>query len=64
MWQSVNDNSGQVQQQPNPLDAIRQNQTQPQQGGILNGQHPARESDEDSIWKGIISADRVANKLP
>ena len=24
----------------------------------------ARQSDEDAIWKGIIGADRVANKLP
>ena len=59
MWQAVNGESGQVQQeqqQSNPFDMIRQNQTPPQQGGVLTGQQPERKSDKDAMWEGILSA--------
>ena len=62
MWRSVTQ-----QEQPqgvNPLDSVRQNQSIPQQAGILNGQQPVRESDDDTMWKGILGASRVSNKLP
>jgi len=61
MWKSV---THQEQQGSNPLDSIRKTQTIPQQAGILNGQRPVRESDDDTMWKGVIGADRVSNKLP
>ena len=66
MWQAVNGEPEQVQQeqQSNPFDAIRQNQTQPQQGGVLNGQMPEPTSDEDDMWKGVLGANRVGNKIP
>jgi hypothetical protein len=59
MWQAVNGESEQVQQeqqQSNPFDLIRQNKTQPQQGGILNGQQPERKSDDDMIWEQVKKA--------
>ena len=62
MWRSVTQ-----QEQPqgvNPLDSVRQNLAIPQQAGILSGQQPVRESDDDTMWKGVLGADRVSNKLP
>jgi hypothetical protein len=65
MWHSVTKNdSNQEAQNSNPLDAVRQNQNVPQQAGILNGQQPLRESDDDTRWKGVLSASRVGNKIP
>tara|TARA_A100001201_G_scaffold143599_1_gene146091 strand:+ start:2448 stop:3170 length:723 start_codon:yes stop_codon:yes gene_type:complete len=61
MWKAV---TNQEQQGSNPLDSVRRAQTIPQQAGILNGQRPVRESDDDSMWKGVLGADRVSNKLP
>ena len=61
MWKAV---TNQEQQGSNPLDSIRRAQAIPQQAGILNGQRPVRESDDDSMWKGVLGADRVSNKLP
>ena len=60
MWQAVTG----VEAKENPLDAIRSNQSMPQSGGVLQGQTQPTSSDEDDLWKGIIGADRVANKLP
>ena len=48
----------------NPLDIIRQNQNTPQQAGILNGEQPVRQSDDDAMWKGVLGATKVGNKLP
>ena len=64
MWQAVTQQPTESTKNINPLDAIRQNQSVPQQAGVLNGQQPVKQSDEDSMWKGILGADRVANKLP
>jgi len=64
MWQAVTQQPTESTNNPNPLDAIRQNQSVPQQAGILNGQQPVKQSDDDTVWKGILGADRVANKLP
>ena len=64
MWKAVTQQPTEGNQNPNPLDVIRQNKAVPQQAGILNGEQPTRETDDDSMWKGIIGADRVANKLP
>ena len=63
MWQAVTQEA-QATQNRNPLDVIRQNQSIPQQAGILNGQQPVKQSEGDAVWKGILGADRVANKLP
>jgi len=64
MWQAVTQQPTESTNNPNPLDAIRQNQSIPQQAGILNGQQPVKQSEGDTVWKGILGADRVANKLP
>ena len=67
MWKAV------TQQEPvennmqnesfNPLDAIRQNQTVPQQAGVLSGEQPVRKSEKDSIWEGIVKAGSRTNVL-
>ena len=64
MWRAVTGEQTQSVQTSNPLDAIRQNQNTPQQAGILNGERPVRQSDDDAMWKGVLGADRVSNKLP
>ena len=55
MWRSV---SGQPAQEnnSNPLDAIRQNQSVPQQAGVLSGEQPVRKSEKDSMWDSIVKA--------
>ena len=62
MWQAVTQES-QATQNSNPLDAIRQNQTQPQQGGVLNGQQPVKKDEKDSMWDSIMKAGSRANVL-
>ena len=63
MWKSVTQGAPTGTQDPNPLDIIRQNQSSPQQGGVLNGQSPTQKSDETSMWEGILNSDR-GTKLP
>ncbi len=52
MWQAV---TGQSKSEGNPLDAVRNNQSQPQSGGVLQGHAPAKTSDSDEMWKGILA---------
>ena len=67
MWKSVtqkptegeNNSEGNF----NPLDSIRQNQNVPQQGGVLNGQQPAKIDEKDEMWKSIMKAGSRANVL-
>ena len=40
----------------NPLDKIRQNQTNPTPAGTIAGAQPSRKSDEDKMWSGIMGA--------
>ena len=40
----------------NPLDQIRQNQTNPQAAGVLQGQQPAMKSEDDKIWEAVKNA--------
>ena len=64
MWQSVTQKSTESEQNvESPLDAIRQNQAVPQQGGVLNGQQPVKKDDKDSMWDNIIKAGSRANVL-
>ena len=62
MWRAVE--GAPEENTNNPLDIIRQNQNTPQQAGILNGEQPVRQSDDDTMWKGILGATKVGNKLP
>jgi len=55
MWRSVSQETAQSNN-PNPLDAIRQNQSVPQQAGVLTGEQPVRKNETDSIWDGIMKA--------
>ena len=67
LWQSVtqqptegeNNSEGNF----NPLDSIRQNQSVPQQGGVLNGQQPVKKDDKDSMWDSITKAGSRSNVL-
>ena len=61
MWQAVSEKSG---KNPNPLDKVRQTQQSPQSTGILQGEQPRKPSETDDVWKGIVGASRVTNKLP
>ena len=65
MWQAVAQKpteSNEIQDE-NPLDSIRQNQTVPQQAGILNGQQPVKKDDAQQMWESIMSAGSRAKVL-
>ena len=47
----------------NPLDSIRQNQSVPQQGGVLNGQQPVKKDEKDSMWDSIVKGGSRSNVL-
>ena len=50
--------------QESPLDPIKRTQSNPSVGGVLNGQMPEQTNDEDDMWKGVLGAGRVGNKIP
>tara|TARA_R110000824_G_scaffold81812_4_gene205480 strand:- start:1100 stop:1837 length:738 start_codon:yes stop_codon:yes gene_type:complete len=57
MWQSVTQQPTEGEQNnENPLDSIRQNQSVPRQAGILSGEKPIRTDEKDDMWKGILQA--------
>ena len=64
MWQAVTQQpteSGQNSQ--NPMDSIRQNQSVPQQAGILNGEQPIKTNEKDDMWKAILKGGSRSNVL-
>ena len=63
MWEAVSQPTQQANRE-NPLDKIRQTQSSPQAAGVLQGQQPERKSNEDKLWEGVLSANRVGNKIP
>ena len=64
MWQAVTQQPTEGESNTeNPLDAIRQNQAVPQQGGVLNGQQPVKTNEKDDMWKGILKAGSRNNVL-
>ena len=63
MWQAVTQQPTEGESKESPLDAIRQNQAVPQQGGVLNGQQPIKKDDKDSMWDAITKAGSRANVL-
>jgi len=64
MWQSVTQKPTEGESNTNnPLDAIRQNQSVPQQAGILNGEKPVKKDDKDSMWDNILKAGSRTNVL-
>tara|TARA_Y100000310_G_scaffold87291_1_gene84102 strand:- start:208 stop:579 length:372 start_codon:yes stop_codon:yes gene_type:complete len=54
MWRAVSKDPGVVTE--NPLDQIRQNQSNLTSAGVLQGQQPTRKSDVDKMWEGIKQA--------
>ncbi len=64
MWQAVTQNKAEAKSNVNnPLDAIRQNQSVPQQAGILNGEKPIVKDDKESMWDSIMKAGSRTNVL-
>jgi len=64
MWQSVTQQPTEGEQNnQNPMDSIRQNQSVPQQAGILNGEQPIKTNEKDEMWKGILAAGGRTNVL-
>ena len=64
MWKAVTgEQPAQQENINNPLDSIRQNQSVPQQAGILTGEQPIRKDEKDSMWEGILKAGSRANVL-
>ena len=62
MYNAYKDNEATAQN--SPLDPIKRTQSNPSVGGVLNGQMPEQTSDEDDMWKGVLGAGRVGNKIP
>ena len=57
MWKSVTQQSTEGNQDNfNPYDSIRQNQTTPQQAGVLNGEQPVRKDEAQKMWEDIMNA--------
>lgn len=50
--------------QSREIDQIKRTQSSPTVGGVLGGQAPEVPSDEDDMWKGVLGASRVGNKIP
>ena len=64
MWQSVTQQPTEGEQNnQNPMDSIRQNQSVPQQAGILNGEKPIKTNEKDDMWAAITKAGSRANVL-
>ena len=65
MWDAVmNKNNPNAQEQPKPLEGVRQTQNSPTPGGILQGQQPVAKDESKSRWEGVMKANRVGNKIP
>ena len=64
MWKSVTQQPTEDNQDNfNPYDSIRQNQSVPQQGGVLNGQQPVKKDEAQSMWESIMNAGSRAKVL-
>ena len=64
MWQAVTQTKAEAEgNKNNPLDAIRQNQSVPQQAGILNGEKPITKDEKESMWDSITKAGSRTNVL-
>ena len=46
------------------IEAVRKTQDIPKSAGILQGAKPEQKSNMDSMWSGVLNADRVGNKIP
>jgi hypothetical protein len=63
MWRAVSQAPAQSHND-NPLDQVRQNQSQPQSAGVLAGERPkGPKSDNDTMWDNIMNAGSRKNVL-
>ena len=63
MWKAVSQAPAQSHNE-NPLDQVRNVQSQPQPTGVLAGERPkGPKSDSDSMWDGIMNAGSRTNVL-
>ena len=60
MWRAVKETPA---TENNPLDQVRQTQSIPQSGGVLQGERPQVKNDVDSMWEGIVKAGGRTNVL-
>ena len=64
MWQSVTQQPTEGEQNTqNPINSIRQNQSVPQQAGILNGERQIKTDEKEDMWNNILKAGSRANVL-
>jgi hypothetical protein len=64
MWRAVDAVDASEEQTQNPLDGVRQTQSTPAQGGVLQGQAPASpKSDEQTMWDRVLNAGSRTNVL-
>ena len=61
MWRAVSQTPETVAE--NPLDQIRQNQSNPQPAGVLQGHQPERKTETDAMWESVINAGKRSNVL-
>jgi hypothetical protein len=61
MWRAVSQSPGTIAE--NPLDQIRQNQTNPQPAGVLQGSQPEKKSETDQLWESVMAAGKRSNVL-
>ena len=61
MWRAVSQSPATTTE--NPLDQVRQNQTNPTAAGVLQGQQPEKKSETDELWKQVMNAGSRTNVL-
>ena len=61
MWRAVAQSP--ASKVENPLDQIRENQTNPQAAGVLQGSQPEKKSETDVVWDSVMNAGRRSNVL-
>ena len=61
MWRAVSQSPDSKVE--NPLDQIRENQTNPQAAGVLQGSQPEKKSETDVVWDSVMNAGRRSNVL-
>ena len=61
MWRAVSQSPETITE--NPLDQIRQNQTNPTAAGVLQGSQPEKKSETDTMWESVMSAGKRSNVL-
>ena len=62
MWRAVSQDPQAVTN--NPLDQVRQNQSNPTSAGVLQGQQPSRKSEDEKVFDDVIKAGGFGNRLP